>query len=198
MEQSLNPLPALEKALWEVRRAYWEKRSGREPKLSAWCGYEAWARIMRELSLMSMYVSERLMKKDTLLAWGCEFSLDSGQPVDDIIIQANGAPVRRMNTRTMDVAEMLGSGGVTSSDIAALKSMFRHGSRIVVETPYFQMISLDGRPVTDEAVPVSIKTRHWDIREFIEKGVVIEDEPNVYALTLAGKNTIEQFNAFPT
>lgn len=197
MEQSFNPLPMLEKALWEVRRAYWEKHATRSPKLSGWCGYEAWARLRREVSLIAVYGHSAATKGDTFSAWDCQLSLDSGQPVDDIVIQANGAPVRRLNTRTMEVVEMLGSAGATSSDIKALKSMFRNGSRLVVQSPYFQMLSLNGRAVEDDTAPVQMKTRSWDIREFIEKGLVIQDEPNVFALTLAGKNTIEQFNAFP-
>lgn len=197
MEQSFNPLPMLEKALWEVRRAYWEKQAMRNPKMSGWCGYEAWARLRREVSLISMYGHSAATRAETFSVWDCQLALDSGQPVDDIVIQANGAPVRRLNTRTMEVVEMLGSAGVNSSDIKALKSMFRNGSRLVVETPYFQMLSLNGRPVEEDTAPVQIKTRSWDIREFIEKGLVIQDEPNVFALTLAGKNAIEQFNAFP-
>lgn len=193
MSDDYNPLPKVEQVVMDLYGVHWDKEKD-EPKLTGWCGYEAWRRLMRHVSMLSMDIG-RDPKFRAFSVWGCKFDKDPGQPVDDIVFQSNGAPVRRLNTATMNVEVLTGPAGVLSADIKGLEAVFRGDYAITIENPWVRVAHM--APLQVDDAPVFIQTRTWDMSDFLRQGLVHKTGERTYSLTLAGRNAIAQFNAFP-
>lgn len=193
MSEAPALMPTIERMLFDIRSARYS--SGDEPaKLTAWCGYEAWMRVQRDLNLMTANMRMYPSGPAKLTLWGCEFNEDPDQPLNEIWFQSNGAPVRKLDTETMKLETFLGPLGVKALDLAAMAAFFRNGAVKVEVYPRIMSI-VPARADTRPEDP--IETRSFSVNEWIALGMVYMPSTRTYALTQAGRNAVEQFKAFP-
>lgn len=192
----MSDTPALiltiERMIFDIRNARYSP-SEDAAKLTAWCGCEAWMRIRRNLDLMTLSMSMRPGGDMKLKLWGCEFNEDPDQPLDEIWLQSNGSPVRRLNTTTMQLDTFMGPVGVRAVDLEAMARAFKNGPMKVDAYPLIMSLA----PARgDEKPDDPIRTRSFSINEWIALGLVYMPATRTYALTHAGKNAVEQYKAF--
>jgi hypothetical protein len=150
--------------------------------------------VRRGLPFDAQFISSnRGPAKSAVVYYGCTFDLDAGQPVNDILFQVNGAPVRKLDTATRDLEVFMGPPEVRAADLAAMASAFKNGPMRVEAYPV--IMKLKHAPCADPETP--IETRSFSISDWVDAGLVYQPKPRTYALTLAGRNAIEQFKAFP-
>lgn len=180
-----------------IRRALYEKRSG-DPKLDGWCGVEAYMRIRTDLPLIHLGYVPKAKADAAVLYAGIAYRLDPGQQPDAITVCLNGAPIRRVDTKAMKVETITGPEGVRAIDLEALHHLFRNSDKFYTERSGMLTSKLTTR-VSDDLSPdepLKMRTRHFSFHEWQMLGLVYSPEPKVWAITLAGKNAIEQWRAF--
>lgn len=193
MSEAPALMPTIERMIFDIRSARYS--SSDEPaKLTAWCGYEAWMRVRRDLDLMTARMQMYPNGVSKLTLWGCEFNEDPDQPLNEIWFQSNGAPVRKLDTETMKFDIFMGPVGAKAIDLSAMASLFKNGPLKVEVYPRIMSIA----PMrADEKPSDPIRTRDFSVNEWIALGLVYMPATRTYALTHAGRNAVEQFKAFP-
>lgn len=181
---------ACEKIIHEIRVAY-ARKNNEKPKLSAWFGHEAWVELRRNVSLLALDMSAS-RDFNSLTYYGCDMKLDPDQPLHEVIFLSNGAPVRKYDTKAMTLDYNMSAPGVMAVQLQTMASVFKNGPMKVEAYP--RIMSLRHLP---EPLPQDpIETRDFSVNDWIDWGMVYMPEPRTYALTLAGKNAIEQFKSF--
>lgn len=197
MEKASKLIDLLIKTSDEIVRAIYDK-DGRVPKLTGWCGAEAYMLLRRDVPVYHLGFLPNGSADPEILFARIAYKCDPGQDLHTITICLDGAPIRQVNTKTMNVEQVMGPLGVSSADLEALASMFKHHDRYVVGRAGVMTAKLDLRlssPANPEE-PIKLKTRSFSFHEWKEKGLVYSPEKNVWAITLAGKNAIQQWRAF--
>lgn len=197
MEKASKLSDLLIKTSDEIVRAIYDK-DGRVPKLTGWCGEEAYMLLRRDVPVYHLGFVPNGSADPEILFARIAYKCDPGQDLHTITICLDGAPIRQVNTKTMNVEQVMGPLGVSSADLEALASMFKHHDRYVVGRAGVMTAKLDLRlssPANPEE-PIKLKTRSFSFHEWKEKGLVYSPEKNVWAITLAGKNAIQQWRAF--
>lgn len=193
--EKLNDL--LGRMSYDIRRALYDKRSG-APKLDGWCGHEAHMLLRRDLPMIELGFIPRAKADAVILYGGISYHLDPGQDLNTITVCLNGAPIRRVDTKAMTVESVMGPVDVKALDLEALSYLFRHSDTFhtdrggVLTARLMPGLADDAKPEE----PIKMRTRHFSFREWKEKGLVYSPEKNVWTITLAGKNAIEQWRAF--
>ena len=189
-DQPINHL--IIRMIHEVRMGAYDKDPrADEAKLTAWCGVQAWMRFRREVDLAMLRIGD-VRHASSLLYCGCAFMLDPDQPEDDITLCRNGAPVRQLDTKTRDLTVFMGPPGVMAHELAALAAAFRDGPMRVAESPILMALKPDPKAAPEDP----IVTRSYSMQDWMEQGLVYMPATRTYALTLAGKNAVEQFKAW--